>query len=120
MKTRLKQKYGDRIIITQNQKNAPVVCFREMGMKILINSWYTMKKNDEREERLRIVETAAAIIKEEIHSKVYENDSYPSTDNFFSNASTDIPETLRIFLDDVIVKKIKIKVMKTATRKVLP
>lgn len=78
------------------------------------------KKNpDEREERLRTVQIARAIIKEDIQSKVFENSAYPSTDDFFSNASIDIPETLRAFVDHAVVNK-KDKIIQIPTGKALP
>ncbi|GBN14973.1 hypothetical protein AVEN_66504-1 [Araneus ventricosus] len=62
--------------------------------------WYN-KKSDKTEERRRIVKTAAAIVIEDIRSRVYET---TQSDNFFQESESDIPETSRVFLDDVILK----------------
>ena len=68
LKTKLQEKYRSDVIITTLQKKTPIVCFRNSGDKLLCNSWYNEKLQSEEEERLRIVRTAAAIIKEDIKS----------------------------------------------------
>ncbi|GFY50417.1 hypothetical protein TNIN_352511 [Trichonephila inaurata madagascariensis] len=45
--------------------------------KILSKAWYDSKKRDPEEERLRIVEAAASIIREDIRSSVVETKSLP-------------------------------------------
>lgn len=41
---------------------------------------------------------------EDIRSKLYETKQYPPSDNFFGSADSDIPETLSLFLQGVILK----------------
>lgn len=105
VKIKLKEKYKERIIITNNKKMVPTVCFLDTGMKILSNSWYENRNNDEKAERLRIVQTAAAIIREDIQSQLYDTTCYPPSDNFLKDAYSCIPETLQSFLDHVIHKE---------------
>lgn len=49
-------------------------------------------------------QSAAAIVTEDTLSRVYETKHYPPSDNFFEEVESDILESLRVFLDDVILK----------------
>ncbi|KAE9523143.1 hypothetical protein AGLY_016457 [Aphis glycines] len=69
-----------------------VVCFKNTGFKVLTNAWYDSKKANEEEERLRIVEAAATIIREDIRSFIYETDSFPPPNKFMNNVKQDIPK----------------------------
>lgn len=102
---RLKLKYKDDVIVSTSKKQKTTICFRDTGYKILTNQWYTEKKSDENEEKLRIVETAAKIIREEIRSQVYELDTYPSSDNFLCDLQNQIPEAFNLFLKTLIKEK---------------
>lgn len=48
---------------------------------------------------------AAAIVREDIRSTVYELDSYPSPNQYMYNAITDVPESSTSFLSEVCGKK---------------
>ncbi|GFY73792.1 hypothetical protein TNIN_311971 [Trichonephila inaurata madagascariensis] len=54
-----------------------ILFFRDTHSNILSKACYDNKKRDPEEERLRIVEAAAAIIREDIRSSVVETKSYP-------------------------------------------
>ncbi|KAJ8867203.1 hypothetical protein PR048_030998 [Dryococelus australis] len=116
-KTKLKQKYEEYITITNNTKMVPTVCFLDTGKKILSNTRYENRNNDEQEERLGIVQTAAAIIREDIQSELYDTTCYPPRDNFLKDAYSCIPETLHGFLDHVILKEKETKVNEKKKRK---
>ncbi|GBL66152.1 hypothetical protein AVEN_141576-1 [Araneus ventricosus] len=104
VKAQLLKKYSDDISIAVTANKAPVVCFRHKGFKLLTEAWYNQKSDDKTEERRRIVKTAAAIVIEDIRSRIYEKKHYPPSDNVFQESESDIPETLRVFLDDVILR----------------
>jgi len=70
IKKKLLQKYGDGVIVASNQKSGTIVCLRSAGMKILTEQWYSNKLEDATEERMRIVRTAARIIKEDMNAEV--------------------------------------------------
>lgn len=55
-------------------------------------------------ERLRIVKSAGEIIVEDIRSKIYCCNEYPSPMKFFDNAKDDIPGTLQTLLETIIMK----------------
>lgn len=71
----------------------------------MTNAWYTEKRSSEREERLRLVETAADIILEEIRSVAYVVDDYPPPDSFLHENENLVPEVLKVFLERLILKK---------------
>ncbi|GFY37373.1 uncharacterized protein TNIN_401781 [Trichonephila inaurata madagascariensis] len=75
--TRLQQKYLTDIIITTKAKSFTIISFRDTQANVLSKAWYDSKKRDPEEERLRIVEAAAAIIREDVLSSVVETKFYP-------------------------------------------
>ncbi|XP_029341748.1 uncharacterized protein LOC100571724 isoform X2 [Acyrthosiphon pisum] len=112
LKNKLINKYGDDIIITKSHGRKSVVSFKNTGFKVLTNAWYDSKKENEEEERLRIVEAAATIIREDIRSFVYETDSFPPPNQFMDDVKEDIPKTLLFFLSEVCGKNKKTKSQK--------
>uniref|UniRef100_A0A8D9A1X7 Uncharacterized protein n=1 Tax=Cacopsylla melanoneura TaxID=428564 RepID=A0A8D9A1X7_9HEMI len=82
-----------------------IICFKSLGYKLLTSCWY--EKLPYAEERLRIVDAAAAISLEDARSKVYETKHYPPADNFLDGLEDHIPESLRRFVDSVILTKKK-------------
>lgn len=91
--------------MSTSKKQKTTICFRDTGYRILTNQWYTEKKSDENEEKLRIVETAAKIFREDIRSQVNELDTYPSSDNFLCDLQNQIPEAFNLFLKTLIKEK---------------
>ena len=104
LKTKLQEKYGSDVIITHLQKKTPIVCFRKSGDKLLCNSWYNERLHSEEKERLRIVRTAAAIIKEDIKSKVYDSCNYPSPEGLFNDVENNVPDSLHVLLHELLEK----------------
>lgn len=110
IKKKLEEKYGEDIIITKNQKKVSIVCFQSTGYKILSDHWYAQKKADADQKRLRIITAAAAIIREDIRTQIYETSSYPPSDDFLKDVNSCIPESLDVFLKNVITKGRKCKI----------
>lgn len=94
-------------MFSTNKRKKTVVCFKNIGEKILNETWYQQKCKSEAEERLRIVEAAAKIICDDIRSQVYDVKEYPAPDRFLEEVESVIPETLKNFLDTLIVKRKK-------------
>lgn len=97
IKANLIRKYGDDVLITTTHKKVPIVCFKNTGYKILTDSWYKQKCSSAQEERRRIVETAAAIIAEDIRPQVFEKDHYPPADHFLEKREALIPGNIALF-----------------------
>ncbi|GFU62981.1 uncharacterized protein TNCV_28951 [Trichonephila clavipes] len=72
-----------------------------------LNDLNCIVKRDPEEERLRIVEAAAAIIREVIWSSVVETKSYPPPSKMLDDVNQGIPKSLLHFLQEVITKNRK-------------
>ena len=85
-----------------------MVCFHDTGNKILCDSWYANNRSkDEKEERLRIVKTAATIIAEDVRSQVYETDQYPTPNELLNDLDSLTPDTLNCLVKNIIMKNKK-------------
>jgi len=107
IQTKLIEKYGKSIIITVKPNKMTIICFRDTQTAILTNAWYENKKLKPAKERLRIVETAAAIIREDICSTIVNTDFYPPPSEMFSNVNETIPESLQLMIEEIILKNKK-------------
>lgn len=100
--------YGDNIIITEVPGKNSIVSFKDTAYKILHDKWYTERCKDMKLERRRIIETAAAIVGEDIRLSVHECDTYPSVISLEEMDDDIIPETLKAFVDGVIKPRSKL------------
>lgn len=105
IKRKLMEIYGDRIILTDSYKGESVICFLDTGRQKLAESWYEEKKQNEREEKIRIVKTAADLVREEIQSRIYNTGFYPPSDSFLENAEKDVSGLLLTFLNHLTRSK---------------
>lgn len=102
--TKLKEKYGNDVIITSLKNRSPIISFRDTGHEILYNTWYEKREKKMENERLRLVKSAGEIIVEDIRSKIYFREEYPSPMKFLDNADDDVPESLQALLETIILK----------------
>lgn len=72
IKSKLIEIYGKKIVITTKNRSLTIICFTDVQHDLLNKAWYE-KKSNEKEEHLRILERAAAIIREDIRSVVVDN-----------------------------------------------
>ena len=56
------------------------------------------------EERLRVLDAAAAIIREDIQTAVFDNSNYPPPSHMFEDLNNEIPESLTFLMERVILK----------------
>ncbi|GFY67108.1 SWIM-type domain-containing protein [Trichonephila inaurata madagascariensis] len=86
------------------------------------DSQFTLKElrdvltGDLEEERLRIVEAAAAIIRENIQSPIVETKSYPPPSKMLIKENQEIPKGLLHFLQEVIIKNRKGKIANSKSK----
>ncbi|KYN21230.1 hypothetical protein ALC57_06394 [Trachymyrmex cornetzi] len=99
----LLEKYGDEILLI-NSGRSTVVCYKNTGYKVISDAWYQKRSDNPAEERLRVIREAATIIREDIRSVLFDVSSYPPSDTFLQNAESKIPESLKVFLSEVITK----------------
>lgn len=74
---------------------------------MLAEAFYIDRKTNIQEERQRIVTEAAEIVLEDIRSRVYDKNSYPSSHEFLKTVEDDVPDTLMLFLEKIILKNKK-------------
>ncbi|KAL4112100.1 hypothetical protein QTP88_015948 [Uroleucon formosanum] len=104
---KLTARYGKDIIITTKHAKLTIICFLDTQKKILCQSWYENKKSNVLEERLRVVEAAAAIIRVDIRSVLINTDTYPPVNQMFDNINKNIPQSLLFFLKQIIIRNKK-------------
>lgn len=105
LKCKLREYYGDAITITEIPGKPGVVCFGGLTNEILTAKWYEDKRQNMHEERNRIIETAAAIIRQDIRSHSYDCDLYPNPEQISSGNAEMVPDTLRILIEGIINPK---------------
>lgn len=101
IKTNLESHFGDEAKV-KSEKGDIIILYLNKYKHNFDDSWYEKKKSTSEEERMRIVETAAQIILQDIRSKCYETESYKCPSEFCNNAEDDVPPTLKKLLDIVI------------------
>lgn len=101
LKKKLYERLGNDIMITSNHGSQPIIYVRNACNQILLENF----RNSENVEsdRFQIVRAAAKIIIQDIRAQEYDTETYPSPNFFFENVEKVIPNTLRMFLDTVVV-----------------
>ena len=107
MKKRVIEHLGDDVIITEITGKPNVVTFRSNAASILHKFFERPKQQDDNVEKLRIIETAANLIKNEIKLVETSKINYPLADDISSiEQNLDfIPITLRLFLRKLFLAK---------------
>lgn len=107
MKQKLKEEFGDEIIITQLNGKPDVVTFRGNVSAIMFNFYKEEKMQDSKSEAMRIIRTAAKLIRSDIKSMDASCESYPSKEQMADSeaALNYLPETLQVFLEVLFTGK---------------
>lgn len=71
------------------------------------SSMVRKKKIDPNDERRRLLNTCADILRLDIHTKIYETDFYQPSTNLFNDLDENIPETLIFFVEKLLLKNNK-------------
>ena len=105
MKEKLQKHFVERIIITERDGKPNVVTFQESAHIILQDFYKHPKEVIYTNEKLKIIETVARLIKSEVKSVVQTKDAYPSSAEM---SSTDVallflPESLKHLLKKLVV-----------------
>ena len=104
MKKKLKNYFGDEIIITDTKKTC-FITFKENMYKILRQGWKT-KTLESDEEKMLIIDMAASIVRDSIRSKPFHLNQYEDLSNLnLSQIDSDIPIELKRFVGGVIKTK---------------
>lgn len=107
LKTKLKERYGDSIIVAEGEGCHDIVTMRERSSDILRSYFRSAGKGDEEAQKKEIIQTAAKLIKSDIKTNVTSTlDVYPQLSELdIANALRYIPESLRILLESLFVGK---------------
>ena len=108
MKARLREHFGDRIIQTAINGKLNVVTFRTTA-RVVLQEYYNkqQQENDTTEEKIKLVQTAAKLIKEDIKTIETSNDVYPCVDDLQSQEAgiKYLPDTLQVLLEGLFPEK---------------
>ena len=78
LQNKLKDYFGDNVIITNLPGKPSVMTFRKTFSEIVHSAWYAERDSDQQSEKQRIVSTAADIVAADIRAVPCECDVYPS------------------------------------------
>uniref|UniRef100_UPI00358E9E7E uncharacterized protein n=1 Tax=Myxine glutinosa TaxID=7769 RepID=UPI00358E9E7E len=104
MKSKLLEHFGEKIIISELD-GKPNVAFRSTDDAILHEFYQEQRKDDSDTEIMRIIRTAAKLIKKDIRSVDTSRDTYPTGEEMSSTeeAMKFIPQSLLAFLQVLFV-----------------
>uniref|UniRef100_A0A6P7H4G6 Uncharacterized protein LOC114345966 n=1 Tax=Diabrotica virgifera virgifera TaxID=50390 RepID=A0A6P7H4G6_DIAVI len=98
----LEDHFGDEIKIYSTKKDY-FICFRDSKGRIIDDEWYSKRKANREEERLRIVQEAANIVLEDIRLQRHDLSKYDVPTSITSDIFSDLPLTLKEFVKIVVV-----------------
>lgn len=90
---RLAEHYSARVLITQKKHCSPIISFRDTDGPF------------DPDERLRIIDAAAAIVAQDICSLITTPDSYPPAHQMFEAINDEIPASLVRFIQGVLSRR---------------
>ena len=107
MCSKLKEHFGDRLVITHINGKSNIVTFRNTAAAILQDFYNSQQKPALSSEKIRLVQTASKLIMSDIKLVETENNCHPSYDDFQSQDKciSFLPETIRKLLEVLIVGK---------------
>lgn len=105
VKMKLKQKYKECVkFATRNGKSDIILL--DMTTRILCEDWYNTRKANLGDESVRIVKTAATLIKDAIRNHELESNVYPSMDDI-AKGNNLIPDLLKTFVNELVKSAVK-------------
>ena len=115
MKTRLQEHFGERIVQTEINGKPNIITFRTTATAVLQNyySKQQQEKENTTEEKIKLGQAAAKLIKEYIKAIGTSHEIYPLCDDLKSEEAgiEYLPDTLRVLLEELFAgKKAGIKV----------
>ena len=105
MQQKLKEHFGENIILAEINGKPNVVTFRNTANAVL-HDFYSHRDFDPEKEKTRIIEAAAKLIRDEIKEVKISNGHYPGLDKLGSDESINfLPASLRLLLTGLIMGK---------------
>lgn len=98
----LKSHFNDEITITGVGLKS-IVTYSGTGDLPLDDMWYMHSEQQKEDEHIRVIRTAAELIRKQIKSTQYKTKTYPSSVSFLENVHADIPKYLDSFLEELMM-----------------
>ena len=105
MKAKLKERFSNNLIIAEINGKADVATLRPTATKILQDFFHAPKDENSEDEKMRLVKTAAIILKNDFKSCMSNNDTYPSSADISNTDFAYLPVALRLLLEQLFVGK---------------
>ena len=107
MQSKLKEHFGDHIVIENINDKPNVVTFRSTAKAILHDFYNSQRKPDLNTDKIRFIQTAAKLLLRDMKPVETNNSSYPTCADFESeeNCMAFLPESLRVLLEGMIKSK---------------
>ena len=103
LKRKLIQRYGNSLNFAVLPGKRSVICFSGATTNILSDNWYRNRNSDnEAQEELRVIKTAAAIIRREIKSKSYDYSQFLTVEEICKGGAELLPEVLNVLITEII------------------
>ena len=102
---KLKQKYKECVKFATRDGKSDIILI-DRTTKILSEDWYNTRKANLDDESVRIVQTAATLIKDAIRNHELESNVYPSMDDI-AKGNNLIPDLLKTFVNELIKSPVK-------------
>lgn len=96
-KSKLKDHYKESIFFSEQTGKSDIVCFNDTASSVISDNWYKERKQNVEEEKRRIIEAAANLIRCEVRSTRYSTDKYPSKSEI-ENCGGFLPPSLQYFM----------------------
>jgi hypothetical protein len=109
LKRKLIDTYGSHIFFADIDGRRNVVCFRDMANLIISDKWYSEREKSAEDDSVRIVRTAAMLIKSQIRDTPYNTEVYPNNDTITNrqHAKNWMPNLLQEFLHGITSNELK-------------
>ena len=105
MQQKLQEHFGDRIVQTEINGKPNVITFRSKASTLLHN-FYSHQQSDPDTDKMKLVDTAAKLIREDIKAVETSHTVYPSFDELGPDECINfLPQTLRSLLEGLIKGK---------------
>ena len=109
LKTKLQQRFGDHLVFSEVCGKKNVFSFKNMVNYIINKKWYEEINNDVEQEAMRIITTAAKLIRQEIQDIDIDTVYYPTTQGIKESTQQNqwCSPLFRMFLSKVVPNEIK-------------
>ena len=109
LKVKLKQRYGEHIVFSEDEGRSLLVYFHDVANYLINDKWYKNRKSDANDEAERIISTAAKLILDDMRSKDFSSEFYPMREEIAScdEGKLWVPPYLRLFMEKIIKNPLK-------------